>query len=151
MLITQNASAMGSELDSDFNSDTPCNLTRYCLYIVSRYFQLIFSLNGKTLKYFIKSWMKCKTLNATYFWPQLQFQSFHFKKCKTQLSLDFLLHSQNYRVWKCVKQNVHHCKYITCKKHNFSLCNVSHALPMPFGHLITVPSTADKWYFQLYF
>ena len=31
MLITHNASAMGSELDSDFNSDTPCNLTRYFL------------------------------------------------------------------------------------------------------------------------
>ena len=25
------------------------------------------------------------------------------------------------------------------------------ALPMPFGHLITVPSTVDKLYFQLYF
>ena len=44
-----------------------------------------------------------------------------------------------------------HCKYIDCQKYNFSWCNVSHALPVPFGHLITVPSTADKWYFQLYF
>ena len=37
-----------------------------------------------------------------------------------------------------------HCKYIACKKHNFSF-------PVPFGHLITDPSTADKWYFRLYF
>ena len=44
-----------------------------------------------------------------------------------------------------------HCKYIDCQKYNFSWCNVSHALPVPFGHLITVPSTVDKWYFQLYF
>ena len=35
--------------------------------------------------------------------------------------------------------------------HNFSWCNISHALLVPFGHLNTVPSTEDKWYFQLYF
>ena len=35
-----------------------------------------------------------------------------------------------------------HCNYIDCKKHNFLV---------PFGHLFTVQSTADKWYIQLYF
>ena len=44
-----------------------------------------------------------------------------------------------------------HCKYINCHKYNFSWCNIFHVLPVPFGHLITIPSTADKWYFQLYF
>ena len=43
-----------------------------------------------------------------------------------------------------------HCKYIDCQKYNFLWCNVSHALPVPFGHFITVPSTADKWYVQLF-
>ena len=37
------------------------------------------------------------------------------------------------------------------KRHNFEWWNISHAAPVPFVHLITVPSTADKWYFQLYF
>jgi hypothetical protein len=37
-----------------------------------------------------------------------------------------------------------HCEYIDCQKYNFSRCNVFHALPVPFGHLIIVPSTADK-------
>ena len=30
-------------------------------------------------------------------------------------------------------------------------CVFSHVLPVPFGHLITVPSTADNLHFQLYF
>ena len=30
-------------------------------------------------------------------------------------------------------------------------CVFSHALPVPFWHLTTVPSTADIRYFQLYF
>ena len=36
---------------------------------------------------------------------------------------------------------------------NTTFCGlmISHALPVPFGHLITVPSTADKWYLQLVF
>ena len=39
--------------------------------------------------------------------------------------------------------------YIGCQKYNFLWCNVSHALPVPFGHLITVPSTEDKWYISV--
>ena len=35
------------------------------------------------------------------------------------------------------KELLLHCKYIACKKHNFSLCNISRALPVPFGHLIS--------------
>ena len=35
-----------------------------------------------------------------------------------------------------------HCKYITCKNTTFRCC-FSHALPVPFWHLITVPSTGD--------
>ena len=37
-----------------------------------------------------------------------------------------------------------HCKYIDCQKYNFLWDNVSHALPVPFRHLITVPSTTDN-------
>ena len=29
--------------------------------------------------------------------------------------------------------------------------NATHTVPVPFRHLITVPSTGDKYYFQLYF
>ena len=44
-----------------------------------------------------------------------------------------------------------HCKYIDCQKYNFLWSNISPALPVSFAHLFTVPSTANKWYFQLYF
>ena len=53
--------------------------------------------------------------------------------------------------YSCVLDHALHCKYIDCQKHNFSWFNISHALQVPCGHLITGPSTADKWYFHLYF
>ena len=39
--------------------------------------------------------------------------------------------------------------YITANTLTFRGVIISRALPLPFGYLITVPSTADKWYFQL--
>ena len=44
-----------------------------------------------------------------------------------------------------------HWKYIDCKKYSFFSCIISHALPVLFGHLITVPSAVKKWYFKLHF
>ena len=37
-----------------------------------------------------------------------------------------------------------HCKCINCQKHNFHSVMISNVLPLPFWHLITVPSAADK-------
>ena len=56
-----------------------------------------------------------------------------------------------YLVSSCVLYHPLHCKYIDCQKHNFLWFNISHALPVPFGHQITGSSTADKWYFHFYF
>ena len=42
--------------------------------------------------------------------------------------------------------NIHykHCKYIACKKTQLCVVFFSHALAVPFWHLITVPSRAKK-------
>ena len=40
--------------------------------------------------------------------------------------------------------------YVYYRKYSFLWSNISHALQVPFGHIITVPHTADIRYFHLY-
>jgi hypothetical protein len=45
------------------------------------------------------------------------------------------------------KSQLHTANMLTAKNTTFH----GVILPVPFGHSITVPSTVDKWHFQLYF
>ena len=51
-----------------------------------------------------------------------------------------VLHNRKTIILKCITANI-----LTAKNTTFCGVMISHVLPLPFWHFITVPSTADKW------